>query len=351
VVIDGASSAGRHQPDDGCYADRLAGELALCLQRADDQPMTEHLTGVIREVVACADRDGIPLAPGEAAPSTGVLLCRWTADNVEVLAFGRSTAIVYLHDGRSQRIAEAIVCRWPRAEVDAVLVMTDGVANVVDRYAVDGFPHWHHILGFVAADGVQALVDHVHAVEGTDPNRRRWPRSKVHEDKVAALIMTETYDARPRMQPPYSIINAADRAMERGEYTTAIDLYGSVEADFSAAAEQNPSDNDLAHALYYSHVARLDALARAGRLDELATLATSDSRARRRLDRQLHEEGRADELRLRAANGDNTALYLLIRFLRTVGEDAVARQTAADIAPDNEYAQQLAHQPQPPNAP
>lgn len=147
-----------------------------------------------------------------------------------------------------------------------------------------------------------------------------------------------------RLKPPFSTLAAADRAMERREYAAAIDLYASVLGELSAAARLSPFDEDHHSALYHAHLGHMDALARAGRLDELAALAETDSRARRRLDRQLHDEDRADDLRVRAISGDKTALYLLIRLLRNSGDDA-ARQAVQDIASDDDYAQRLAHQP------
>ncbi|GAB7036467.1 MULTISPECIES: hypothetical protein [Catenuloplanes] len=97
-----------------------------------------------------------------------------------------------------------------------------------------------------------------------------------------------------------------------------------------------------------AHLGRLDGLARAGRLGELAVLAETDNRARRRLDRQLHDEGRADELRARAVGGDRTALLLLIRLLRARGEDDAARQVVQELATTgDDYAVRLAHGPLP----
>jgi hypothetical protein len=281
IVLDGASSWTPQERDGAWYADQLAGELTICLQRPGVLPLTTHLADAIRGLVARTR-----IVPGEA-PSSTVLICRWTDETIEVLTLGDSTAIVCTRDQRAHRVyddrldpiaaeqraalqahhptgdelirlmielqaaqralrnraggywiaeadpaaaGEAVVRSWPRAEVDAVLLMTDGVADVVDRYGTDGFPHWHHIFDLVAAGGVQALADHVHAVEETDPDRRRWPRSKVHDDKAVALVMTETYELRHRLQPPFSILAAADRARERGDYASAVELFASVTA-------------------------------------------------------------------------------------------------------------------------
>jgi hypothetical protein len=162
-----------------------------------------------------------------------------------------------------------------------------------------------------------------------------------------AAAPTETSDPYPDLVPPFSTLRAADRAVERGEHTSAIELYASVRAELSAASRPAASDESRSRALHEANLGYLDALARAGRLDELAALAETDATARRRLDRQLHHEGRADALRARAADGDRTALYLLVRLLRARNEDDAARQAVEDVAPDNEHARRLAYGPAP----
>jgi hypothetical protein len=166
--------------------------------------------------------------------------------------------------------------------------------------------------------------------------------------EAAAPVTTEAEDLYARLEPPFSTLRAADHAVQRGEYAAAVEIYASVSAEFASAARQSPDDDDLHHALYQAHLGRLDALAGAGRLDELAALAETDNHARRRLDRQLHHERRADDLRARAIGGDRTALLLLIRLLRSQGEDDAARQAVQDLTTtDDDYAMRLAHGPLP----
>ncbi|BEL04639.1 hypothetical protein Q0Z83_028300 [Actinoplanes sichuanensis] len=242
------------------------------------------------------------------ASSAALLTCRWTDDIVEVRDSGDGTAIVYTRDGLEQR-APAGVHTWPLADVDAVLLMTRESADAV------GHLTWHDLFELVAADGVQALVDQA-PTAGTG--------------RAAVLVMTETYESHFRREPPYSTLGAAERAMDRGDYTTAYDLFTSIGAD-------QPPD-----AVYTARLGGWDALAKAGRFEELAEIAETDHRARRRLDRHLHDLGRADDLRTRAAASDATALYQLIRLLRSRGEHQSARSAVEDIAPADEYARELA---------
>ncbi|MEV0108206.1 hypothetical protein AB0H42_17970 [Nocardia sp. NPDC050799] len=109
----------------------------------------------------------------------------------------------------------------------------------------------------------------------------------------------------------------------------------------SAVAECYSAD----HNRHNAHLWHMDLLAKARRLDELATRGESDVHARRRLDRFLYEDGRDRDLRQRALHGDKTALYFLVRLLRQRGEQAAAQQVVTEIDGTDEYALDLARQP------
>ncbi|MEU2036691.1 hypothetical protein [Nocardia amamiensis] len=81
---------------------------------------------------------------------------------------------------------------------------------------------------------------------------------------------------------------------------------------------------------------------KAGRIDELATLAETDVHARRRLDRFLYENGCDGDLRQRAQRGDKAALYFLVKLLRRRGEQTAAQQVVDEIDPADQYALELA---------
>jgi hypothetical protein len=127
---------------------------------------------------------------------------------------------------------------------------------------------------------------------------------------------------------------AAQEAEARGDWTTAI-------AMVSEYAECNSHD----HHRHNAHLWHMNLLVKAGLLDEVAERAEHDVHARRRLDQFLFEDGRDDELRQRAQDGDKTAIYHLVRLLHTRGEHAAAMQTATDIDPTDTYAAELAHRP------
>jgi hypothetical protein len=231
AVLDGASQPDPTEHDGGWIADTLARELGT---RLDDEG--DLATVLADAIAAVADRFGI--VPGEG-PSTTVALVRWTGDVLDVLVLGDSPVIVYLRDGtvgevRDPRLAavtsddrrarpgfaterldawrvghveqlrlrnrpggywiaeadpdaahHAVRARWPLAEVDAVLALTDGVSEGVDHYGVP--PDWAHALTLARIDPAR-LVEAVHAAEEGDPDGVRWPRGKRHDDKAVALV-------------------------------------------------------------------------------------------------------------------------------------------------------------------
>lgn len=124
---------------------------------------------------------------------------------------------------------------------------------------------------------------------------------------------------------------AMGEAEARGDWVAAI-------AAASRIAECFSHDHDR----HSAHLRHMDLLAKAGLIDELTELAKTDVHARRSLDEHFSETGRDAELRHRAEQGDEYALYKLVRLLRERGDQAGARRAVDDIAPTNAYARQLA---------
>jgi hypothetical protein len=74
---------------------------------------------------------------------------------------------------------------WPRADVTAALLATDGVSCGVDDY---GLFDWPDVLARATADGPAAVLDAVRAAETADPDGVRWPRAKRHDDQTLAVV-------------------------------------------------------------------------------------------------------------------------------------------------------------------
>ncbi|MGW0779697.1 hypothetical protein [Streptomyces sp. NPDC002913] len=119
----------------------------------------------------------------------------------------------------------------------------------------------------------------------------------------------------------------ARAAEEREDWDTAVLLVAGHAACYGDAVEHD------------SHLWHMDLLVRAQRFAELTERALTDVHARRRLNRGLRDQGREAALRLRAAEGDKDALYVLLRSLCETGRAGDAEQVLQEIAPDNMYAQ------------
>ncbi|SEL33394.1 hypothetical protein [Streptacidiphilus jiangxiensis] len=122
----------------------------------------------------------------------------------------------------------------------------------------------------------------------------------------------------------------AQQAEQSGDWDAAVSLV-------SAHAECYSTD----HYAHDNHLWHMDLLARADRLTELSELARTDVHARRRLNRSLRSRGMETMLRERAEDGDRDALYCLVRRLCETSRTEQARHTVAEIAPENQHAQEI----------
>lgn len=240
AVLDGATSwlhahDGPDPKDGGWYARRLGQALTVRLP-GHDRPLTEILAEAIAHV-----RDVHALAPGDSPYSTASV-ARWAGDHLDVLVLGDSPALIQLSSGeatlvcddrlsttapaeraayrehlRSDRgfdttfadliadvqrterlsfnqphgfwVAEAdpaaashAICRTlPIEELDAVVLMSDGAAAGVTDYELTD---WAGLPVELGKSGVSDWLRRVHATELSDPNGRRWPRTKKHDDKT-----------------------------------------------------------------------------------------------------------------------------------------------------------------------
>jgi hypothetical protein len=238
VLLDGATSLDPALPSGGWYAARLAGELA---GRLAGYPATD-LADLLAAAIKTVSRDN-DLVPG-AAPSSTVALLRWSETTVEGLVLADSPVVAFtpagpsvLSDARlstmprgagyrdrlaggagygddhlvALRSAADTVGRlrnqedgfwvaeadpdaayyaerasWPRAEVSAVLMASDGVTCGLDPYRV--FADWAEVRALANTDGPEAVLDRVRAAELSDPNGTRWPRPKPHDDQALVVV-------------------------------------------------------------------------------------------------------------------------------------------------------------------
>jgi hypothetical protein len=79
----------------------------------------------------------------------------------------------------------ACTASWPRAEVDAVLMASDGVSCGIDDYHLFD---WQEALATATTAGPAAVLAEVRAAETADPDGARWPRPKRHDDQALVLV-------------------------------------------------------------------------------------------------------------------------------------------------------------------
>ena len=75
----------------------------------------------------------------------------------------------------------------PRQEVRRAALLSDGATRLVDRF---GTMAWPHLLNVLDREGPWGLIVQTREAESGDPEGRRWPRSKRHDD--ASAVSHET---------------------------------------------------------------------------------------------------------------------------------------------------------------
>jgi hypothetical protein len=71
-----------------------------------------------------------------------------------------------------------------RGELRRAAVLTDGATRLADRF---GLLDWAGLLGVLHSSGPASLIEQVREAERSDPEGRRWPRSKRHDDATAVF--------------------------------------------------------------------------------------------------------------------------------------------------------------------
>jgi hypothetical protein len=236
ILADGATALRADQLSGGWYAEHLCAALARELTMRPDSDLRAVLAAAITALVT-----EFGLVPGQAPAST-VAILRWSEDQVDALVLADSPVVAFTEDGphvlADDRIAglppgayrqqlrtgagygpdhatavrtagasidrlrnapggywvaeadpaaadEARTARWPRPEVDAVLLASDGVSCAVDDY---GLFTWPQVLTSATDHGPAAVLTSVTDAERTDPDGSRWPRPKRHDDKALVLV-------------------------------------------------------------------------------------------------------------------------------------------------------------------
>ncbi|MFE7561596.1 protein phosphatase 2C domain-containing protein [Kitasatospora sp. NPDC057500] len=84
---------------------------------------------------------------------------------------------------------EAYTGSVPLDRLRAAALLTDGAARPVDDFGVHS---WPELLDRLEAHGPRHLIARTRELERSDPDCRRWPRSKCHDDATAVLLLPRT---------------------------------------------------------------------------------------------------------------------------------------------------------------
>lgn len=79
----------------------------------------------------------------------------------------------------------ARIATWPRQDVTAALLASDGVSCGVDDYHLFD---WPTVLTLATDTGPAAVLARVRDAERADPDAQRWPRPKRHDDQALVLV-------------------------------------------------------------------------------------------------------------------------------------------------------------------
>jgi hypothetical protein len=90
---------------------------------------------------------------------------------------------------RPEAAAQALTASWPRTDVAAAALLTDGAARYVDMFAIAA---WPDTMQQLANEAPATLLKQVREIEDTDPDGTRWKRSKTRDDATIAYCRQNT---------------------------------------------------------------------------------------------------------------------------------------------------------------
>jgi hypothetical protein len=79
---------------------------------------------------------------------------------------------------------QALTGSIPTLEVRRAALLSDGATRLADRFGVMA---WPRVFDLLDREGPSSLIMQTREAESSDPNGRRWPRSKRHDDASAVI--------------------------------------------------------------------------------------------------------------------------------------------------------------------
>ncbi|MFB4299966.1 hypothetical protein [Actinomadura sp. NTSP31] len=164
--------------------------------RPGRRPLVARLAGAVADVAA-AHRATCDLTV-PATPAATVLAVRVRGDLVDYLVLADSTVLLERTTGEVEEITGgpyyaaadpsvadfAITGTLPVGELRRIVMLTDGATRLADTF---GVTDWPGLARLAAEHGPAAVVERTREAERTDPQGRRWPRRKIHDDATLAV--------------------------------------------------------------------------------------------------------------------------------------------------------------------
>ncbi|MFD0688473.1 hypothetical protein [Actinomadura fibrosa] len=163
--------------------------------RPAGRPLVARLAGAIADVAA-SHRATCDLSV-PTTPAATVLALRVRGELVDYLVLADSTLLLDGPGGLQEITGgpcwvsadpagadAAITGTVPLRELRRAFLLTDGATRLADLFRTTG---WDGLARLAAEDGPAALIDRTRAVEATDPEAVRWPRTKPRDDATAAV--------------------------------------------------------------------------------------------------------------------------------------------------------------------
>src|SRR5581483_1637598 len=92
----------------------------------------------------------------------------------------------WLAAGEPAAAEAALTGAVPRPDLRRAALLTDGASRLADMFGQYG---WPDLLDLLGREGPEALIARTREAERSDPEGRRWPRTRIRDDATAVLCV------------------------------------------------------------------------------------------------------------------------------------------------------------------
>jgi hypothetical protein len=104
-----------------------------------------------------------------------------------------------------QAASQAVTGTLPAKSLQRAVLLSDGASRLVDLFEL---ATWEELLALLDENGSDELLRQVRAAEATDPEGRRWPRTKRSDDATAVAASAPPTNPAPEPSPLGSLIES-----------------------------------------------------------------------------------------------------------------------------------------------